>query len=248
MGRIVLITGSNRGIGKAILERFAEENDITLLAHARKSSPEFDSFLDSVRSVTGNSVIPVYFDLSDIGCMKSEISKLLKSIRTIDVLVNNAGVVFPNSSFLMTDIKTIRDSFEVNFFAPVILSQLIAKAMIRRRSGLIINMASIAAKNVSAGQFEYVTAKAAMVAMTKKLAMELSPFGIRCNAVSPGLTDTDMIGNMNDGLREDFIKHISMKRLASPSEIANVVYFLCSEQSSYINGQNISVDGGLGVL
>ena len=248
MGRIVLITGSNRGIGKAILERFAEENDITLLAHARKSSPEFDSFLDSVRSVTGNSVIPVYFDLSDIDCMKLEISKLLKSSRTIDVLVNNAGVVFPNSSFLMTDIKTIRNSFEVNFFAPVVLCQLIAKAMIKKRSGLIINMASIAAKDVSAGQFEYVTAKAAMVVMTKKLAMELAPFGIRCNAVSPGLTDTDMIGNMNDGLREDFIKHISMKRLASPLEIANVVYFLCSEQASYINGQNISVDGGLGVI
>lgn len=248
MGRTVLITGSNRGIGKAILQRFSEEKDITLVAHARKPSAEFDTLLDSIRSETGNSVLPVYFDLSDSVNLKSAISELLKSIKTIDVLVNNAGVVFPNSSFLMTDFKQVRDSFEVNFFAPAMLAQLVAKAMIRKRCGVIVNMASIAAKDVFAGQFEYVTAKAAMVAMTMKLSMELSPFGIRCNAVSPGLTDTDMIGYMDDSLREDFIKRISMKRLANPSEIANTVYFLSSEEASYINGQNLSVDGGLGVL
>ena len=248
MGRIVFITGSNRGIGEAILNRFSKEKDITLLAHTRKPSDDFDALLDTIRSRTRNSIIPVYFDLSDSKSIKSEISNLLKTIKTIDILVNNAGMVLPNSSFLMTDINAIRESFEINFFAPAMITQLVAKSMIRNRGGAIVNLASIAAKEVSVGQFEYVTAKAALIAMTMKLAIELAPFGIRCNAVSPGLTETDMIGHMDENLRESFLKRISMRRFASPMEIANTVYFLCSEDAAYINGQNIKVDGGLGVL
>ena len=243
MGRTVMITGTNRGIGKAILERFARERDMTLIAHARKESADFVDELKKIEEL-GCRVEPLYFDLRDSAQIKEALSKALKAHKKIDVLVNNAAVVMPNRSFLMAGMEMIRESFEVNFFAQVQITQMVCRAMIRNQSGVIVNMASIAAFSGIEGQFEYTCGKAAIVGMTRRLANELAPYHIRVNAVAPGMTNTDMIMQMEPEMRERLLSRQAFHRMAQPGEIANTVYFLSSEEASYINGEIIKVAGG----
>lgn len=245
MGRTVLITGANRGIGKAIMERFAKEENITILAHARKETVDFSSLVTSIKKDFSTiEIVPVYFDLTDSDQIKSALKDVLARHKKIDVLVNNAGVVLPSKSFLMTDVAEIRKSFDVNFFAQVLITQIICRAMIRNHGGAIVNMASIAAFSGVEGQFEYVSGKAAIVGMTRKLANELAPYNIRTNAVAPGMIETDMIMQMDNQMRESLMQSLVSKRLGHPSEIADVVYFLASEEASYINGQVLIANGG----
>ena len=245
MSRTVIITGTNRGIGKAILERFAEEENITILAHARKESEEFTSLLESLKeSHPTVTIVPVYFDLTDSEQMKASLKEAMSVHKKVDVLVNNAGVVMPNKAFLMSDMDHIRQSMDVNFFAQTEITQIVTRAMIRNRGGAIVNMASIAAFTGVEGQYEYVAGKAAIVGMTRKLSKELAPYNIRTNAVAPGMINTDMIMQMEDNMRNELKDRLAMKRMGEPREIANVVYFLGSSEASYINGQTIVVDGG----
>ena len=245
MGRTVIITGCNRGIGNAILKRFAKEDGVCILAHARKETPGFLSDIAAVKeSNPGIEIVPFYCDLSDKEAVNSSFSELLKTYKKIDVLVNNAGVVMPNTAFLMMDDNTLRTSFEVNFFAQVKITQIVCRAMIRNKGGAIVNMASIAAFTGVEGQFEYTCGKAAIVGMTNRLSKELAAYHIRVNAVAPGMINTDMIMQMEDNMREDLIKRTVSKRLGEPEEIANAVYYLASDEASFVNGQTLLVNGG----
>ena len=245
MGRTVIITGCNRGIGNAILKRFAKEDGVCILAHARKEAPGFLSDIAAVKeSNPGIEIVPFYCDLSDKEAVNSSFSELLKTYKKIDVLVNNAGVVMPNTAFLMMDDNTLRTSFEVNFFAQVKITQMVCRAMIRNKGGAIVNMASIAAFTGVEGQFEYTCGKAAIVGMTNRLSKELAAYHIRVNAVAPGMINTDMIMQMEDNMREDLINRTVSKRLGEPEEIANAVYYLASDEASFVNGQTLLVNGG----
>ena len=246
MGRTVIITGTNRGIGRAILRRFAEEKEICILAHARKETKEFLAELDTVReSHAGIIIEPVYFDLQRPEEIKTSLTDVLKRHKKIDVLVNNAGVVMPSKSFLMMDEETLRTSFEINFFAQVQITQMVCRAMIRNRGGAIVNMSSVAAFSGVEGQFEYTASKAAVIGMTRRLSNELAPYHIRVNAVAPGMTNTDMIMQMDDELRTDLLNRLIAGRLAEPAEIANAVYYLASDEASFVNGQSLLVNGGI---
>ena len=132
MGRTVIITGTNRGIGKAILERFAKEDDVCILAHARKETEAFLNDLKMQREQhPGTEIVPFYFDLAKPEEIKTALGQALKEHKKIDVLINNAGVVMPSKSFLMMDDNTLRTSFEINFFAQVKITQSVCRAMIR---------------------------------------------------------------------------------------------------------------------
>lgn len=245
MGRTIIITGTNRGIGKAILERFAQEEGSCILAHARKESDQFLKDVEDLRnSYPDREIVPFYCDLSKPDEIKSAFSGVLKKYIRIDVLVNNAGVVMPSKSFLMLDDNTLRTSFEVNFFAQVKITQMVCRAMIRNKGGAIVNMSSVAAFSGLEGQFEYTASKAAVVGMTRRLSNELAPYHIRVNAVAPGMTNTDMIMQMDDSMREDLLTKVIAHRLGEPKEIANAVYYLASDQASFVNGQTILVNGG----
>ena len=244
MGRTVLITGTNRGIGKATVERFAKEADITIIVHARKASEGFETWLSTLGNETGTRLVPVYFDLAKPEEVSERLGQILKEHKTIDALVNNAGILATPKSFLMTPLEDFHKVFDVNFFAVVQVTQIVAKAMIRNRRGAIVNLSSIAAFSGIEGQSEYSSSKAAVIGLTKRLAHELAPYRIRCNAVAPSMTDTDMISNMADSMKDELLKKHLAGRVATREEIANTIYWLASDESSYINGQCLKVDGG----
>lgn len=245
MGRKVIITGTNRGIGLAILERFAQEKDAYILAHARRETEEFISTINSIEKNNAQCKIePLYFDLRNSDEIKSSLSQVLKVHKKIDVLVNNAAVLMPPQSFLMTDMNILREAFEINFFAWILITQLVCRAMIRNGSGAIVNISSVAALSGIEGQIDYTTSKAAVIGMTKRLANELAVHNIRTNAVAPGMTDAGMMKQMKSDMLARVIESLPCRRVARPEEIANAVYFLASDEASYINGHVLVVNGG----
>ena len=150
-----------------------------------------------------------------------------------------------NSLFLMTSEKQLKEIFQVNYFSQIYFTQIISKGMIRNKSGNIIFVSSTSGINGDYGRFAYSSTKAAIINTAKTLSKELSSFNIRVNSISPGLTDTDLMKqNTKENIIQDEVSKISLKRVASVKEIAKTILFLSSEDSSYINGQNIIVDGG----
>jgi len=238
-----LITGSNRGIGFSIMESLAMQG-CDILAHARKNNDDFEKRIQNLSSKYKVSIKPVYFDLQDSVEIRSAITTLIKTKIPIDILVNCAGIIH-GGLFQMTKISTIRNVFDVNFFGMLELTQLVCKSMIRNKKGCIINIASIAGIDLSAGNCAYGTSKAAVIAFSKTLSSEMGKHGIRVNVVAPSLTDTDM-GQMPEARkeREMLSGTYPFLRMALPKEIGNVVSFLASDESSFINGEIIRVDGG----
>ena len=150
-----------------------------------------------------------------------------------------------NSLFQMTSEKQLQEMFQVNYFSQVYLTQIISRGMTKNKTGNIIFVSSTSGINGDYGRFAYSSSKAAILSTVKTLSKELSNYNIRVNAVSPGLTETDlMLSNTKEDIIKSEIEKISLKRIASTNEIADIILFLASEKSSYINGQNIVADGG----
>jgi len=239
-----IITGSNRGIGRAVLEVFAE-NGAEVFAHSRVKTDSFNKLCAELSKKHKTRIIPVYFDLLDDSQVKDGFRTIFKETKSIDILVNNAGIVSENKMFQMTPIDVMKDVFEINFFAAMSITQLTLKKMTRQKSGNIINVSSIAGLDFPYSQLEYIGAKAALIGATKKLALELGSSGIRVNAVAPGFIDTDMLDSYDDEIINDLLSRVIMKRKGLPREVANTVLYLASEMSSYVTGQTIKVDGGI---
>ena len=246
MGRTIFITGTNRGIGNSILREFCKEQGVTILAHTRKKTPEFEQETKELQAEFDCRILPVFFDLCDEDGIRNSVKTVLQECRQIDVLVNNAGIMRQGSSFMMTPLSEIKRTVQINFFAQVLLTQMVVKAMIRNKGGSIINMTSMAALDGTAGQFEYTCSKSAMIGMTLRLSHELAPFGIRCNAIAPGLIRTDMMDYLTPPLEKTLSERVFIGRMGMPEEIASVAVFLASSAASYINGQVLCVDGGSG--
>lgn len=243
MGSTVFITGSNRGIGKAILQAFAEAG-YDIIAHARQRNEDFEQLMRELSIKNQVQIKTVFFDMQNSDEMKNTIQKIFKDGVLVDVLVNNAGIAHAGL-FQMTSMKTVRNVFDVNYFAHLELTQLLLRQMLKKKSGCIINIASIAGMDFQPGNCAYGASKAALIAWTKTLAAEVGQFGVRVNAVAPGLTDTDLAAQMGERAKHDTMQFSSMKRLALPNEIADVVLYLATKKASYINGQVLRVDGGL---
>lgn len=241
--RTVLVTGSNGGIGRAIIEKFAE-NGYQIVAQARKETEEFTQLLGSLEKTYGVNTHKAIFDVTDSDAMKSEIQRIRKEKIEIDTLVNCAGVAGGNL-LAITPMKEIRQIFDVNLFAYMELAQLLIKPMIRKKQGSIVNIASFEGINMYPGNSGYGVSKAAVMAWTKVLAKEVGDFGIRVNAVAPGFVDTRMARHTNDEERDKMMEHSAFQRLAKPEEIADAVYFLASDNASFITGAVLRADGGM---
>lgn len=242
-GKTALITGCSKGIGQSIMQVFAQ-NGCSIWACFRKETTEHERLIKKMRDDYQVSITPLYFDLEDSEQIKSAMRQVFSSKKPIDILVNNAGITAPNALFFMTPIEAMKKVFEINFFAPMLITQYVGRMMSKHCSGSIINIASIAGIDGGPGQLEYVASKAALIGSTKKMADELASYQIRVNAIAPGITKTDMIDRMDDSLLHENIARSSLKRLGEPKEIADVALFLASDMSSFMTGQILRVDGG----
>lgn len=242
-GKTAIITGCNRGIGKAIAVKFASEG-ANLICAIRKENLAFKAETEAWAEKYGVSIDFVYFDLTDEESVKTAFKELGKEKKPVDILVNNAGI--PAGGFLlMTPISKIKEVMQVNFFSQVLVTQLAAKMMMKQRHGSIVNMASVTALDNQGGWTAYGSSKSAMISFTRTSARELAAFGIRVNAVAPGLIDTEMGGAMDEKYQAEMLSRADLGRKGTPEEIANLVSFLASDEASYITGQVIRIDGGM---
>lgn len=242
--KTVLITGCSSGIGKAILEKFLEQKYKVIACYRNKTKTSI-KFLSSYKKKYKNRYEEFYFDLSDTENIETNLKKILIRYKKIDILINNAGVLNA-SPLLMTNKISIQKTFETNFFAVLKIIQLVSKKMVFHKKGVIINIGSTSGIVGDLGRSVYSASKAAIINLSKSLSKEFGPYNIRVNSISPGLIDTQMLKkNISIKNLNDLINNLPIKRLGKPSEVASVALFLASDNSSYITGQNIIIDGGL---
>jgi len=241
--KTVMITGCNRGIGREAVRLFAE-NGNNLICCIRKENSDFEQFISGLRSRYGVKIETLYFDMSDESAIKNTLQPLLKEKRQIDVLINNAGVA-TGGLLQMTSMTQLREVFQINFFSQVLITQMISKLMMRQKSGVIINMGSVAGLDSFAGYTAYGSSKAAVMSFTRIIARELASYNIRVNAIAPGLTDTNMANQMEGKAYQEMVNRSAMNRLGKPEEIAQLMVYLASDDASFVNGQVIRIDGGM---
>ena len=220
-------------------------NGANIWACIRRPNDRFKEYVLALSKKTGVLIKPVCFDFSEIDQIKTGVKTILSEKGTIDILINNAGVIF-TSLFQMTSIDKMKEIFNTNYFSQMLFTQLLVRSMVRQGSGSIVNISSSAAIEGNEGRTAYAASKAAIIASTKVMAKELASNNIRVNAVAPGLTETDMmIESTPEDALETTLRRTCMKRVGRPEEIANVVLFLSSDLSSYMTGQVLRVDGGM---
>ena len=242
--KTAVLTGSNRGIGKKILEVFSM-NGAKVFACVRENNDSFKSYVDQLEKKTKNQIITIKLDLSNEEEIKNAANEIVSSKIPIDILINNAGIIH-NSIFQMTSINKFKEIFDINFFSQALFTQYILKSMVKNKKGSIVNISSTSGIDGNAGRSAYSASKAALISQSKALSRELGIHNIRVNTIAPGLTDTDMMNNnTSKEIIEDMLRRVSLQRIAKPEEIANVVLFLSSDLSTYLTGQTIRVDGGM---
>ncbi len=230
-----LVTGSSGGIGRAISLRLAKDGYHVLL-HFNKNQSSAEKTREQIIERGGSADI-VGFNVKD----SKDIEAQLKD-RDIDLLVNNAGLHIDTLTGLMSD-ESFDEVMKTNVYGPFYLMRFCVRKMLRRRVGNVINISSLAGQTGNPGQINYAASKAALIAMTKTLAMEVGSRGIRVNAVAPGLIETEMISQVPQ--LEQMKQRIPLGRFGSADEVAGTVSFLASKDAGYITGHTISVNGGL---
>lgn len=238
-GKNAIVTGSNRGIGKAVVKKFAE-NGCSVWACARKYNKEFEEEMKELAEKNNVWIKPVYFDLRNV---KDGAKSIFIEKKPIDILINNAGIGHMEL-FCMTKMSRVQEIFDVNLFAAMELTQMTMRKMIRKKSGKIINISSTAADETYVGNAVYGASKAALNAFTKSLAAESLKYGITVNAIAPGLSDTDMSAVFEGNDPDEPIRRTALGRKIYPEEIANVIIVLLSDKTNIINGEVICANGG----
>ena len=236
--KTALITGGSRGIGKACAIELAKAGCDVIINYAGNEEAA-NKTVEELKAL-GSNAKAMKFDVSNPELVEAAIKEILEEYKKIDILVNNAGIT-RDGLFMRMSAQNWLDVINTNLNSAYYVSNPVAKAMIKQRSGAIINMASISGIYGNAGQANYSTAKAGLIGMTKALAKELASRNIRVNAVAPGFIQTDMT---KDLLQQQIVEKIPLKRLGEPGDIAKTVKFLALD-ATYITGQVIGVDGGL---
>ncbi len=242
IGKNVIITGAVRGIGRTVLDLFAK-NGANVWACGRQYDSAFEEEMKALSEAYGVRIEPVYFDLDNEEAVKSGIQLIVKEKKRIDVLVNNAGIAY-GGLFTMTPIAKLREVFQINYFAQIQIMQLVIRVMMRQKCGCIVNMASVGGIEIAPGYLAYGSSKAALIYATKSVSHEVGQYGIRVNAIAPGLVETDMGAYKSQEEIDKIIERSSLHRKASSEEIANCALFLASDQSSFMTGQVLIADGG----
>ena len=232
----ILITGASRGIGKSIAYYFARKG-FNVVGTARS---DFEFMDDDFKG----TFTPLKLDVTDRDSIKEAFSLLKKKELLPDILVNNAGITADQLFLRMKD-DDWDNVLNINLTGTFNITKMFIKQMVKNRSGKIINISSVSGLMGNAGQVNYSSSKAALSGFTKSLAKEVGSRNITVNSIAPGFIDTDMTEYLDEKAKLDLESKIPLKRMGNASDISELVYFLASDEASYITGQTISVDGGL---
>jgi len=240
-GKTALITGASSGIGKETALTFARNGaNLILISRNEEKLKKLSKDLEKF-----NVLVDYYaIDITNAELLKNLFSQLKKSKVIIDIVINNAGIM-EDAVLQMVKTESIKRTFDTNVFALIDISKRASRLMIRNKKGSIINLSSIIGTNGSKGQSIYSASKAAVIGFTKSLSKELGPLNIRVNSIAPGFIMTGMTEGITDCVIQENLKSISMGRLGSTKDVANVILFLASDLSEYVTGQVIGVDGGM---
>jgi len=241
-GKVALITGASRGIGKAIAGKFAE-NGATIVFTYRSSVERAKNFEDEFTK-KGYTIKGFQSDAGSFEQTNELIQSVLKEFDKIDILINNAGITRDTLLLRMNE-EQWDQVIETNLKSVFNLTKQIARPMMKQRSGTIINLTSIVGMKGQAGQANYAASKAGIIGFTKSVADELGSRGIRCNAIAPGFIQTEMTDELPENTKNTYLGQIPMKRFGQTEEVANAALFLASDMSSYVSGQVLSVCGAL---
>ena len=240
--KVALVTGGTTGIGKAIAQELAKSG-FNIAINYRTETEEMQELK---KEIEANNVkcLFVKADISKFEETEKMAKEIIENFEKIDVLVNNAGVTKDGLIMRMKE-DAFKQVIDINLVGTFNVTRNIVPYMVKQRSGRIINIASVVGIVVNAGQSNYSASKAGIIGFTKSLAKELSSRNILVNAVAPGFIETKMTDILNETVKESILSQIPLGRMGTPSEVANVVKFLSEEDSSYITGQVINIDGGM---
>jgi 3-oxoacyl-[acyl-carrier protein] reductase len=238
-GQVAVVTGGSRGIGRVLAQRLARDGArVVVTARSAEGAGA------CAAELPGEGHLGVACDVSDRAAVDALVKRVETELGAIDVLVNNAGVTADNILVRLGDDDWDR-VLDTNLRGAFLMTRAVARGMMKRRAGRIINVTSVVGLTGNRGQVNYAASKAGLVGLTKSVAKELASRNVLCNAVAPGFIETDMTSELSPEARETLQQQIALGRLGSPEDVAGVVAFLVGPDASYITGQVIVVDGGM---
>lgn len=242
MNKLAIITGGTRGIGKQIALTFAKEGYNIAINYRTEN----EDLKNTKKEIEENNVKCFTFqgDVTNFKDCEQFVKQVVEEFGNIDVLVNNAGITRDTLLMRMKE-EDFKQVIDTNLIGTFNVTKNVISYMMKARSGRIINISSVVGISGNAGQTNYSASKAGIIGFTKSLAKEVASRNITVNAVAPGFIETQMTDVLKDDIKEEIAKKIPLKRMGTPQDVANVVKFLASSDSSYITGQVINIDGGM---
>lgn len=241
-GKAALVTGASRGIGRAIALNLGK-NGANVVVNYSGSKEKAEAVVEEIKSF-GQEAIAVQANVADTDDVKRMVKETIDTFGSLDILVNNAGITRDNLLMRMKE-EEFDQVIDTNLKGVFNCTKAVTRQMMKQRAGKIVNLASIVGVSGNPGQVNYVAAKAGVIGMTKSVAKELATRNVHVNAVAPGFISTEMTDELTDEQKQSMYDMIPLNRLGDPEDVANVVKFLASEESDYMTGQTIHVDGGM---
>ena len=238
-GQVALVTGGSRGIGKAIAERLAADGARVAVVARDATRAE-----EAARSLAGEGHKGYACDVSDSAAIDALVKQVEQDLGPLDIVVNNAGVTADNLLVRIDD-ASWQKVIDTNLKGAFNLTRSVARGMMRRRKGRIINITSVVGLTGNAGQANYAASKAGLIGLTKAVAKELASRNVLVNAIAPGFIETEMTAELTEAARTGLLGQIALGKLGKPEDVAGVVRFLSGPDAEYITGQVLVVDGGM---
>jgi 3-oxoacyl-[acyl-carrier protein] reductase len=241
-GKVALVTGSARGIGKTIVERFAAEGAVVVLSDVANEAAAAET-LSAIAGGGGKGMVEM-FDVGDAAQVDAAVQHILAEQGRIDILVNNAGITRDNLLMRLSE-EDFDAVLRTNLKGTFLLTKAVSRPMMKQRSGRIVNLSSVVGQMGNAGQSNYSAAKAGIIGFTKSMARELASRGVTVNAIAPGFIMTAMTAALPENVRQAFLDQIPMGKFGTPEDVAELAVYLASDGGSYVTGQVIGINGGL---